>query len=396
MNDLSSPSDPSSAAPPPVPTPRVMTPRSARSSSPRFEFTGSGSEYFKIWIVNVLLTILTVGIYSAWAKVRRLRYFYNNTQFAGSSFDFHGSPVAILKGRLIAVALLALLQVPYAGLVVLLIYFCGLPWLIYRSFRFHLANSSYRNVRFSFFGDAKGAYAAVLLPLGAVVALGIVGGLFSFVSKILGGVLIGVALLALYAIGPYLQCRVRRYFSEGARAGLSRFGFNVGAGEYYVAYAVGLGFVIALSVIASVVIAATVGFGALSFSKASAGQLPAGAMITVAIVIGAFYLAMLAVGPLIASMLHNTVWRGTTLSEQRFESQLSVPSYMATWVGVTLLTVITLGLYRPFAVVKLAQMRIESVSWLGSADDLIAVLREGNQGAMGSEVADLMDVDIGL
>ena len=29
----------------------------------RFEFTGSGSEYFKIWIVNVLLTIVTLGIY---------------------------------------------------------------------------------------------------------------------------------------------------------------------------------------------------------------------------------------------------------------------------------------------------------------------------------------------
>ena len=57
----------------------------ANAPSPvqRFEFTGSGSEYFKIWIVNVLLTIVTLGIYSAWAKVRRLRYFYNNTRFAG-------------------------------------------------------------------------------------------------------------------------------------------------------------------------------------------------------------------------------------------------------------------------------------------------------------------------
>ena len=396
MNDLSATSEPSSAAPPPAPPARVMTPSPARLSGQHFEFTGSGSEYFKIWIVNVLLTILTVGIYSAWAKVRRLRYFYNNTQFAGSSFDFHGSPVAILKGRLIAVALVALINVPYVGAVVLLIYFCGLPWLIYRSFRFHLANTSYRNVRFSFLGDAKGAYAAVLVPLGIVLVAGIVAGLFTFVSKILGGILLGIVLLALYGIGPYLQCRVRRYFAEGARAGLSRFGFNVGAGEYYAAYAVGLGFVIALSIIATVIIALTVGFSALSFTKASAGQLPAGAMITFAIVIGALYLAMLAVGPLIVSMLHNTVWRGTTLSEQRFESRLSVPSYMATWVGVTLLTVISFGLYRPFAVVKLAQMRIESVAWLGSADDLIAVLREGNQRAMGSEVADLMDVDIGL
>jgi uncharacterized membrane protein YjgN (DUF898 family) len=44
-----------------------------------FSFTGGASEYFGIWIVNVLLSILTLGIYSAWAKVRNKRYFYGNT-----------------------------------------------------------------------------------------------------------------------------------------------------------------------------------------------------------------------------------------------------------------------------------------------------------------------------
>ena len=69
-------------------------------------FLGTGSEYFRIWIVNLLLTIVTLGIYSAWAKVRRLKYMYRNTQIADSSFDYHGSPIAILKGRLMALVLL--------------------------------------------------------------------------------------------------------------------------------------------------------------------------------------------------------------------------------------------------------------------------------------------------
>jgi uncharacterized membrane protein YjgN (DUF898 family) len=34
-----------------------------------FEFTGKAGEYFGIWIVNVSLTLLTLSIYSAWAKV---------------------------------------------------------------------------------------------------------------------------------------------------------------------------------------------------------------------------------------------------------------------------------------------------------------------------------------
>ena len=68
-----------------------------------FAFTGSGSEYFRIWIVNLILSVVTLGIYSAWAKVRRLEYFYRHTRVAGASFDYHGRPLAILKGRIVAV-----------------------------------------------------------------------------------------------------------------------------------------------------------------------------------------------------------------------------------------------------------------------------------------------------
>jgi hypothetical protein len=65
-----------------------------------FNFTGRTGEYFRIWIVNVMLTIASLGIYSAWAKVRNKRCFYGNTSVDGTAFDYHADPVAILKGRL--------------------------------------------------------------------------------------------------------------------------------------------------------------------------------------------------------------------------------------------------------------------------------------------------------
>src|SRR5690606_34891506 len=71
----------------------------------RFRFYGEASEYFSIWIVNILLTIVTLGLYSPWAKVRRLRYFYGNTEFSRRRFDFTGVPTKILMGRLIALGL---------------------------------------------------------------------------------------------------------------------------------------------------------------------------------------------------------------------------------------------------------------------------------------------------
>jgi uncharacterized membrane protein YjgN (DUF898 family) len=64
-----------------------------------FSFSGDGAVYFRIWIVNLLLSILTLGIYSAWGKVRSHQYLYGHTRFAGSSFGYHGKPLAILKGR---------------------------------------------------------------------------------------------------------------------------------------------------------------------------------------------------------------------------------------------------------------------------------------------------------
>jgi len=69
-------------------------------------FTGTGAEYFRIWVVNAVLSIATFGIYSAWAKVRKSSYFLRNTHLLGDGFEFTGDPLAILRGRLVALALL--------------------------------------------------------------------------------------------------------------------------------------------------------------------------------------------------------------------------------------------------------------------------------------------------
>ncbi len=39
-------------------------------------FTGAASEYLGIWFVNILLTILTLGIYSAWAREGAAQFYY--------------------------------------------------------------------------------------------------------------------------------------------------------------------------------------------------------------------------------------------------------------------------------------------------------------------------------
>jgi len=115
------------------------------STDPRFrktyypvKFTGSAGEYFKIWIVNLFLTIITFGIYSAWAKVRTRRYFYANTSIDGHPFDYLASPVNILKGHLIvglfflAYMLSGQFYPELAGVFAVFFYLL-FPFLIYRS-----------------------------------------------------------------------------------------------------------------------------------------------------------------------------------------------------------------------------------------------------------------------
>src|SRR6187455_1771467 len=101
------PEAPPTSESPSVEAPPVQgaPPDSAPLELDRMAFTGAGSEYFRIWIVNLALTIATLGIYSAWAKVRRLQFFYRHTRLAGAGFDYHGDPIAILKGRLVGLVL---------------------------------------------------------------------------------------------------------------------------------------------------------------------------------------------------------------------------------------------------------------------------------------------------
>ena len=131
-------------------------------------FEGSGGEYFKIWIVNLALTIVTLGIFSAWAKVRNKRYFYGNTYIGEHNFDYHGQPLRILLGRVIALVLLlgytaTIHFVPAATFVWALLFLFGAPWLIVSALRFNARNTSYRNIRFNFTGTYGGAFGAYFL-----------------------------------------------------------------------------------------------------------------------------------------------------------------------------------------------------------------------------------------
>ncbi len=136
------------------------------------DFRGNTKEYFKIWIVNIFLTIITIGIYSAWAKVRTNRYFYANTFYKDSSFEYTANPISILKGRLIVfsiyVAFLISSQLflnSYIAGTILIFAILMIPWIVNRAIKFKLKNIKHRNISFHYRENAPMFYKFFLIHL---------------------------------------------------------------------------------------------------------------------------------------------------------------------------------------------------------------------------------------
>ena len=132
-------------------------------------FHGAAKEYFGIWLSNLVLTIITLGIFSAWAKVRRNRYMMGNTEIAGSVLQYHATGGKIFIGRVIAVALLLAYSMinewfPKLYIPLLIIFATILPWLVDRGMAFRCRMVSWHNIHFRWLGSYRIALKG-MLPL---------------------------------------------------------------------------------------------------------------------------------------------------------------------------------------------------------------------------------------
>jgi len=367
----------------------------------RFEFTGTGAEYFRIWVVNLLLTILTFGVYSAWAKVRRLQYFYRNTRVDGSTFDYHGNPKSILKGRLLALFLVLAYKVAFelsaiaAGIVALVLVVL-IPWLLARSFRFKLVNSSYRGLRFRFAGTAFDAYRTLsLFPVLAVLIAFYAWNVWASGFEGLGlmSVLLGLALLVV-AMGtiPLAHHLLKQFQHNNAYFGQTPVFYDGKPVDFFKIYGKAVGFLL-LGVFSAGVFAVLTGGIFASLQKTAFGWLFA-----MLYGVGSAYALYLFVTPYLQSRVQNLVWQHTEMGGVRFISTTRGRELL--FIHATNLLFITLscGLYKPFAIIRLVKYRVESLHLVpdGSLEEFLCDHAGDNTGAVGQEAGDLFDIEIAL
>ena len=352
-----------------------------------FEFTGNGGEFFRIWIVNVLLTIVTLGVYSAWAKVRTMRYFYGNTHLDGSSFEYLADPVRILKGRAIAFALLAVyvasgwISVPLSiasGLLLAV----ATPWIIARALSFRNHNSAWRGVRFGFDGTVGGAFVSFLLwpmlPGVVIVAVFLFGSLalFSGTSRFPLGLILSLLLIVLVvvlAVPPRMFRSQTYYVVNNSRYGKTYFENTAELRNFFSFYFA----MVAISAVGGAVVSLVGKFPALELACT--------------------FLLYFALFVYYKVTMTNLKFGHSLVGSHAILANYELRSYGLLALTNILGIILTLGLFYPFARVRTARYAADHIGVMvnGSLDGFIADQR-GAASAVGGEIGELFAIDIGF
>ena len=332
-------------------------------------FTGTAREYFGIWIVNLMLSIATLGIWSAWAKVRNRAYLLGNTTIDGRPFGYHARGLQILLGRLVVLVLLAGAYVvslvsPVVSGIVGLLFLLIMPWLINRGLRFNAAMTSWSTVRFDF----RGSYWPSLLVF--VV--------YPFLS-----------IMSLGLFLPYATRAKKRFTIGRHRLGASRFAFSSGIRPFWMAF-------LLTGACGGVLVLVAIGV-AWSVIFAGRSEPPSAHLIATVNVFLIALFALIPVSAVYAAFLRNAIYAGTTLENgHRFHSAISPARYM--WIAVSNAVAVacSLGMLLPWARVRMLRY-LCSRTWLipaGSLDDIIGEA-SARETAVGDAWMDLDGIDVG-
>lgn len=369
------------AAQPPAST---EPPLSRRDFALRFD--GQALEYFRIWAVNLSLTLLTLGIYSAWAKVRKQRYFHSHTQLDRTPFQYLAQPLPILKGRVAAAVLLLVYFLASnvfvaAYPVVLAAGVMLAPWVLVRSAAFNARYTAFRNLTFQFDGNYAEAF-RVLYAWGLIPFI-VVGEIFDWGGS-LGWSAFVWGLFGLYF--PWWIAGLKRFLIGHTLYGEERGVLSVTGGQFWGIYARATGILVAGVLIMGLLM--TLGM------RLGAGMGPGIAVTGFALL---FYLAYLMSFAYSQAHSGNLVWNNAELGPFHFASTMTAKGlarlYFSNGIGILL----SLGLLIPWAVIRTMRYRIENLHGVLEGD--IADLHGKHADAVratGGEVGEFFDMDLSL
>ncbi|WDE03367.1 DUF898 domain-containing protein [Thalassomonas viridans] len=352
---------------------QLIAEKRAQQAQPKqvtMKFHGKTREYYAIWIVNLLLSIVTLGIYSAWAKVRTQRYFFANTEIDNHRFTYLAEPLQILKGRIIALVvfggffLLSTLSPLMAG-IFMLFWLAAVPWLVCKSVQFNMRMTGYRNIRFNFHGQYLRALVVfVIYPI--------------------------LSLFTLYLTMPMALKTIDEFLCKNISYGDKRINTNLSYGSYYKA-AFG-SFIIAVIIF---------GLGFTIFAPdmsqfADPEQAP-GLMFQLGLM-AAYLVVFIIAGSFYTKVVRNHMFANSQLEDiANFNSSVGLGSLVALRTTNLLALICTLGLAFPWIKIRNSRYFCQhtQIQVLPGADSVVADQAQGAN-AIGDEVSEIFDMDIAI
>jgi len=392
------------------------------------EFTGSGGEYFRVWIVNVLLSIVTLGIYTPWARRRTAQYFYGHTLVAGSPLEFTAQQRKMVMGfvllMLITIAYQLAVNTGQDTAVGLFLLSGALlaPYIWASAMRFRLGATRWRGLRLQFTASWKEVYIAswpvfalalvwfcvffgmqMLSPdlaqaLEAAEEEGAKRALPSFTPAMGGLLALGLVLTVLCFIR--LEYNYKSLLVLRAQVGAERGRWKPVYMDFVKVWlaTVAVFILCVLGVIASISILAG---SSIALLAASSDRLGFWMFVVIFVaIIGGMFLLFLASAPARAyreARMFQLLWNNTGLSHvARFKCHLRSGRYVGLRLKNMLFTLLTLGLYRPFARVSEYRMKLESVTLhvKGGVDQVAGAMVRHQQGGLGDALADAAGLDL--
>jgi uncharacterized membrane protein YjgN (DUF898 family) len=331
-------------------------------SMQRGSFHGAGGTLLGMQIVNVCLTIVTLGAYHFWAKAKIRRYLFSQTSFAGDRFVYHGTGKELYQGFLKAMVVFGIpyfslgaaqsfLTLPQSVDVLLqamaaLVLFLYVPVAIVNARRYRCTRTSWRGIRFSFRGRTV-----------------------NFLKLYLKGWLFTLLTLGTYY--PYFQTQRQAFLHSHTYFGNQRFQFTGHGSGLMVPFAVTLFTTYAVLCLCGL---------ALALQLTNAGL----TLLLIPFVLGPVWVWLL-------GQKQKYYWDHTTFGEARFSSSITWQKLFGLYLGNLALLLLTLGWAWPWVTVRNARFFIGTLSLQGLTD-LDRVLQDTTETSVtGEGLSNLLD-----
>lgn len=318
-------------------------------STHKLSYHATGGSFFALGLKNALLTMITLGIYSSWARNNVRAFHYSHTELGDERFAYHGTGGELFSGALKAGLVLFVLAMLYGGGTILVGRYMNvevLPPNIQIAFtlalyavigllvvvaingarRYRLSRSSWRGIRFSFHGQTN-----------------------DYLALMVKGFLLSVVTLGFYR--PIFQSQARAFMVNNARFGSEPFEYDGDGRELFGDY-----------LRAVLLTIPTLGLAWVWYAAAR----------------------------------HRYFWDHTRIAGARFSSTVTGGELLSLSLTNALLVIFTLGIGAPWAMVRLHQFWASNLRLHGAPEWATIEQRAQDASATHEGLAEGMDIDVGI